>query len=123
MKGIKQYITEKYEKKIIIPSYELSVINQALDAYKTNDERKNNQGNGRPSDKQLNDVIKYLDDKKNYKYVGNKYEKEYQIPPYEYSVINQALDAYKTDADRKNNQGNGRPSDKQLDDVIKWFNN
>ena len=60
MKGIKQYIAEKYEKKIIIPSYELSVINQALDAYKTNDERKNNQGNGRPSDKQLDDVIKWF---------------------------------------------------------------
>jgi len=121
MKDIKYYILEAYDKKIVIPAFEYNVITKSLEAYKDNDERKKNEGNGRPSKDQLDKVIEYLEDKKNFKYVGKLYEKEYRIPPFEYYTILQALEAYVDNDDRKNNQGNGRPTDEQMKNVIKWF--
>ena len=44
-----------------------------------------------------------------------------RIPPFEYSVILQALEAYVDNDDCKNNQGNGRPTNEQMKNVIKWF--
>lgn len=53
--------------------------------------------------------------------VSESYEKHFAIPPYEYEVIMKALRAYKDNADRKKNAGNGEPDDKQLDGVIKFM--
>lgn len=50
-----------------------------------------------------------------------KYERYFEIPPFEYEVIMQALEAYKDCDDRKKNEGNGCPSLKQLDMVIEFM--
>lgn len=54
-------------------------------------------------------------------FINEKYERVFEVPPFEYEVIMKALIAYKDDDDRKKNQGNGRASDEQLDKVIKWW--
>ena len=61
-----------------------------------------------------------MKDIKNY-LVNEKYERAFEVPPFEYEVIKQALTAYKDNDDRKKNAGNGAPDDKQLDNVIKWW--
>ena len=43
------------------------------------------------------------------------------IPPFEMSVIKNALKAYNDDPDRKKNEGNGHPDLKQLNDVLNWL--
>lgn len=43
------------------------------------------------------------------------------IPPFEMSVIKDALNSYKNDKDRKRNEGNGQASLKQIDDVLNWL--
>lgn len=67
MKQIDNFITEKYERVFEVPAFEYEVIKRALNAYKDNDYRKKNQGNGCATDKQLDDVIKWWEDSKNYK--------------------------------------------------------
>lgn len=44
------------------------------------------------------------------------------IPPFEMSVIKDALNSYKNDKDRKRNEGNGQANLKQIDDVLNWLN-
>ena len=61
-----------------------------------------------------------MKDIKNY-LINEKYERVFEVPPFEYEVIKKALTAYKDNDDRKKNTGNGAPDDKQLDKVIKWF--
>ena len=61
-----------------------------------------------------------MKDIKNY-LINEKYERVFEVPPFEYEVIKNALNAYKDNDDRKNNAGNGAPDDKQLDKVIKWW--
>ncbi len=53
--------------------------------------------------------------------INEKYERVFEIPPFEYEVIKKALNAYKDNDNRKKNAGNGEPDDAQLDKVIKWF--
>jgi hypothetical protein len=53
--------------------------------------------------------------------VNEKYERRFDIPPYEYEVIMKALRAYKDNDARKKNQGNGEPTDKDLEGVIKFM--
>ena len=64
MVDLKDYVMEKYERKFEIPPYEYEVIMKALRAYKDNDERKKNAGNGEPDDKQLDGVIKFMENGK-----------------------------------------------------------
>lgn len=72
MKNITEYIDEArgkyppYTLMVAIPPFEMSVIKKALEAYKDNDDRKRNEGNGRPSLKQLNDILDWLDSQRNY---------------------------------------------------------
>lgn len=68
MKDIKEYmVNEKYERVFEVPPFEYEVIKKALNVYKDNDDRKKNAGNGEPDDKQLDKVIKWWSDYKNYK--------------------------------------------------------
>lgn len=53
--------------------------------------------------------------------ITEKYEKIFEVPPFEYEVIKHALESYKNDANRKKNTGNGEATDDQLDKVIKWW--
>ena len=39
--------------------------------------------------------------------INEAYESHFDIPPYEYEVIMNALRAYRDNKDRKKNQGNG----------------
>lgn len=61
-----------------------------------------------------------MKDIKNY-LINEKYERVFEVPPFEYEVIKQSLEAFKNDDNRKKNTGNGAPDDKQLDKVIKWW--
>jgi hypothetical protein len=54
-------------------------------------------------------------------FVNEAYERRFDIPPYEYEVIMKALRAYLDNKDRKKNQGNGEPTDKDLESVIKFM--
>lgn len=54
-------------------------------------------------------------------YINESYERYFAIPPFEYEVIMQALEAYKDCDDRKKNEGNGCPDLKQLDGVIEFM--
>lgn len=72
MKNITEYIDEArgkyplYTLMVAIPPFEMSVIKKALEAYKDDDDRKRNEGNGRPSLKQLNDILDWLNSQRNY---------------------------------------------------------
>ena len=54
-------------------------------------------------------------------HINEAYERHFDIPPYEYEVIMQALRAYLDNKDRKKNKGNGEPTHKDLDGVIKFI--
>lgn len=63
MKNLESFILEKgkYDQTFDIPPFEYQVLMSALKAYKDNDERKKNQGNGHCTDEQLEKVIKFFD--------------------------------------------------------------
>ena len=62
MKNLKDYINEKkYDYHCVIPPFNMEVIKRALRAYKDNDDRKKNEGNGRPTKDQIEDTLKLLD--------------------------------------------------------------
>ena len=63
MKGLKDMLNEAYERHFDIPPYEYEVIMNALRAYRDNKDRKKNQGNGEPTDKDLEGVIKFMKEK------------------------------------------------------------
>lgn len=123
MKNIKEYINESFGLKIInestgikiiMPPFEYAVILQSLRAYAENN------ASGK---EQADSVIEYLEDFKNVKWVGRrKIDREFRISSDKVSIISKALEAYIDNDDRKNNQKNGRPTDDQLNNVIKWFN-
>ena len=115
MKDITKFINESAGVRIVMPPFEYAVILQSLRAYAENDASHKEQADS---------VIEYLEDFKNIKWVGRrKIDQEFKIPSDKVSVISQALEAYIDDDDRKKNQKNGRPTDDQLNKVIKWFNN
>ena len=63
MKDIKSILNEAYERHFDIPPYEYEVIMKALRAYRDNKDRKKNQGNGEPTDKDLEGVIRFMKEK------------------------------------------------------------
>lgn len=118
MKDIINFINESVNEssgvKIIMPPFEYAVILQSLRAYAENDDSQKEQADS---------VIEYLEDFKNVKWVGRrKIDQEFKLSSDKLSIISQALEAYIDNDDRKNNQKNGRPTDDQLNYVIKWFN-
>ena len=61
MKNLTDYITEKkYDTRIVLPPFNKQLILQALEAYKDNDDRKKNEGNGQPTVQQIDDTIELL---------------------------------------------------------------
>lgn len=115
MKNITNFINESAGTKIIMPPFEYAVILQSLRAYAENDASQK---------EQVDSVIEYLEDFKNIKWVGKrKIDQEFRLSSDKVSIISQALEAYIDNDDRKKNQKNGRPTDDQLNNVIKWFNN
>lgn len=113
MKAINTYINESACAKVVMPPFEYAVVIQSLEAFAEND----------ASQKERAElVVEYLEDFKNFKWVGRKkLEKEFRLPSDKVSVISKALEAYTDNEDRIKNQGNGRPTDDQLNQVIKWF--
>lgn len=113
MKAINRFINESTGVRIVMPPFEYAVILQSLKAYAENDSSKKEQADS---------VIEYLEDFKNIKWVGRrKIDQEFKITSDKIDIISQALEAYIDDETRKNNQKNGKPSDDQLNYVIKWF--
>jgi len=115
MKDIVNFINESAGVKIIMDPFNYAIILQSLGAYAENDKSQK---------EQVDSVIEYLKDSKNAKWVGRKkLDQEFRISSDKVAIISQALEAYIDNDDRKNNQGNGRPTDTALNSVIKWFNN
>lgn len=118
MKDIVNFINESVNEsagvKIVMDPFNYAIILQSLRAYAENDETQK---------EQIDSVIEYLKDPKSKKWVGRKkLDQEFRISSDQVSIISQALEAYIDNDDRKNNQLNGRPTDKGLNQVIKWFN-
>ena len=114
MKDIAKFINESAGVKIVMDPFNYATILQSLGAYAENDASQKEQADS---------VIEYLNDYKNVKWVGRrKIDQEFRLSSDQISIISQALEAYIDNDDRKNNQGNGRPTDTALNQVIKWFN-
>ena len=114
MKDIVKFINESAGVKIIMDPFNYAIILQSLGAYSENNESQK---------EEVDSVIEYLKDPQNAKWVGKKkLDQEFKISSDKVSIISQALEAYIDNDDRKNNQGNGRPTDAGLNQVIKWFN-
>jgi len=114
MKDITKFINESAGVRVVMPPFEYAVVLQSLRAYAENDASQKEQADS---------AIEFLEDFKNIKWVGRrKIDQEFRLLSDKVSVISQALEAYMDDEDRKKNQKNGRPTDDQLNQVIKWFN-
>lgn len=64
MKGLTEFVMEKgrYDQTFTVDPLQYQIIMNALQAYKDNDDRKKNQGNGQHcTDEQLDKVIKFWD--------------------------------------------------------------
>lgn len=113
MKNITKFINESAGVKVIMPPFEYAVVLQSLRAYAENDASQK---------EQVDLTIEYLEDFKNFKWMGrHKLDKEFRLSSDKVSVISQALEAYIDNEDRIKKQGNGCPTNNQMNQVIKWF--
>lgn len=65
MKNLDDFVNEKkYDYHCVIPPFNMQIIRQALEAYKDNDDRKKNEGNGKPDIKGIDDTLELLNKSK-----------------------------------------------------------